>query len=202
MILMAEPIARAIENIRGSDKATIIIPAARGELFDQGIADSLTINERLIFVCGHYTAIDERIFEYFEPMRLCIGDYVLTGGELPAMVIVDAVARRLPGFLGNDDSGREDSFVIDGLGAPHYTRPQNWRGMAVPDVLVSGHHANVRAWRRQQAQATTERFRPDLLPPDVNDTTGERQYAPATITESEAAGRSQYDVTSEERDHG
>ncbi|GAB4319257.1 MAG: tRNA (guanosine(37)-N1)-methyltransferase TrmD [Candidatus Zixiibacteriota bacterium] len=198
MILMAEPIARAIETIRGEDDATLIIPAARGELFHQDTANSLTTHERLIFVCGHYTAIDERVFDYFKPLRLCIGDYVLTGGELPTMVIVDAVARRLPGFLGNDDSGREDSFVINGLGAPHYTRPQTWRGLEVPSVLISGHHANVRAWRRQQARLTTEQFRPELL-----STPGDGiSNATAANSESHATGRSHDSATRKENDHG
>ena len=169
MILMAEPIACAVESLQtavnGAAPAVVIVPSARGKRFDQQTADTLAAHARLILVCGHYTGIDERVFDYLNPMRLSIGDYVLTGGELPAMVIVDAVARRIPGFLGNDESGREDSFVIGGLGASQYTRPQVWRGREVPPVLVSGHHANVRAWRRDDARATTRRFRPELVQP-------------------------------------
>ena len=201
MILMAEPVARAIEGIRGdNDDATIIIPTARGRLFDQTVADTLRTHTHLIIVCGHYTGIDERIFEYFNPMRLCIGDYVLTGGELPAMVIVDAVARRLPGFLGNDDSGADDSFVIDTLGAAHYTRPQEWRGLSVPSVLVSGHHANVKTWRKEQARQTTERFRPDLLDDDelASRSTSER----ASHTDKKAAFEPRDRLENEEIGHG
>lgn len=201
MILMADPVARAIESIRGDDEATIIIPTARGRLFDQKVADSLTTHQHLIVVCGHYTGIDERIFEYFNPMRLCIGEYVLTGGELPAMVIVDAVARRLPGFLGNDDSGRDDSFVIDSLGAAHYTRPQEWRGLSVPSVLVSGHHANVKEWREQQARQTTERFRPDLLEDD-DESTSRSTDERASHRDNTAASAPRDRLANEEIGHG
>lgn len=167
MILMAEPIARAVDSLQvaanGSAPAVVIVPTARGRRFDQPAADKLATCGRLIFVCGHYTGVDERVFDYLNPIRLSIGDYILTGGELPTMVMVDAIARRIPGFLGNDDSGKEDSFVIGGLGAAQYTRPQMWRGREVPSVLISGHHANVRAWRQDDARTTTQRFRPELL---------------------------------------
>jgi tRNA (guanine37-N1)-methyltransferase len=169
MILMAEPIACAVDSLQtasnGSAPAVVIVPTARGQRFDQPTADRLAACARLIFVCGHYTGVDERVFDYLNPMRLSIGDYILTGGELPVMVMVDAIARRIPGFLGNDESGKEDSFVIDGLGAAQYTRPQVWRGREVPPVLISGHHANVRVWRKEDARATTQRFRPELLHP-------------------------------------
>ncbi|MEW5875088.1 MAG: tRNA (guanosine(37)-N1)-methyltransferase TrmD [Candidatus Zixiibacteriota bacterium] len=167
MILKAEPIVRAVEHLRrtvnGNGPAEVVIPTARGHLFNQRMADDLATRKHLIFVCGHYTGIDERIFDYLNATRICIGDYVLTGGELPVMVIADAVSRRLPGFLGNDDSGREDSFVVPGLGFPQYTRPQEWRGLEIPSILISGHHANVQKWRREQAIETTRRFRPELL---------------------------------------
>ena len=166
MILMAEPFARAIETIcpvrNGNSGTMLIIPTPRGELFNQTIAGELARQNHLVFACGHYTGIDERIYEYFQPRRLCVGEYVLSGGELPAMAITDAVGRLLPGFLGNEDSGRGDSFVRSGLGAPHYTRPQNWRGLEVPEVLISGHHAKVAEWRDLSAQETTRRFRPDM----------------------------------------
>ncbi len=167
MILKVEPVARAIESVSSSitqaESPVIIIPTPRGDLFDQTVAEELSAQMVLVFVCGRYTGVDERIYDHFRPRRLCIGDYILSGGELPAMVIVDAVARHLPGFLGNEESGRGDSFVRRGLGPPHYTRPQNWRGLEVPDVLVSGHHANVTAWRDQKARETTLRFRPALI---------------------------------------
>ncbi|MEW5701976.1 MAG: tRNA (guanosine(37)-N1)-methyltransferase TrmD [Candidatus Zixiibacteriota bacterium] len=169
MILKAEPIARAVEDLRGvvGGDGVCIVPTAQGPCFDQHAADELSGEEHLIFVCGHYTGIDERVFEYLRPRRYSIGDYVLSGGELPAMVMVEAIARRRPGFLRNDESARGDSFVRGdgGLGAPQYTRPAQWRGLDVPDVLVSGHHAQVAAWRQEQAEAMTRRFRPDLLAP-------------------------------------
>ncbi len=166
MILKAEPIVRAVETLQtaanGYGPASVIIPTARGERFTQSVAHTLATHARLIFVCGHYTGIDERVFDYLKPRRMCIGDYILTGGELPSMVMIDAIARRLPGFLGNDDSAKDDSFMADRLGAPHYTRPQEWRGLSVPEVLVSGHHANVEQWRGEMADKTTVKFRPEL----------------------------------------
>ena len=204
MILMAEPIARAVESLQtaanGSAPAAIIVPTARGKKFDQQMADTLASYSRLVFVCGHYTGIDERVFEYFNPLRLAIGDYVLTGGELPVMVIVDAVARRIPGFLGNDESGKEDSFVIDGLGAAQYTRPQTWRGREVPPVLISGHHANVRAWRRDDAHATTRRFRPELLQATPGDNA--QVISENEKIENNAASRPPDHIENEETAHG
>lgn len=168
MILKAEPIARAVEALGGgpnSDGVISIVPTPHGRLFDQDDADQLAKQRHLIFVCGHYTGMDERVFEYLKPMRRCIGDYVLSGGELPTMVMIEAIARRVPGFLGNDDAARDDSFVRNdgGLGAPQYTRPAEWRGLKVPAVLLSGHHAQVSDWRIEQARDYTVTFRPDLL---------------------------------------
>jgi tRNA (guanine37-N1)-methyltransferase len=191
MILKPEPVGRAIESIcpvrNGSSGMTLIIPTPRGEVFNQSVAGELARQTRLVFVCGHYTGIDERIYDYFQPRRLCVGDYVLSGGELPAMAIIDATSRLLPGFLGNEDSGKGDSFVRSGLGAPQYTRPQNWRGLEVPDVLVSGHHANVAEWRERSARETTQRFRPDLI------------SAPDTDPRDAATGQDPSDAPSEKR---
>lgn len=190
MILKAEPIVHAVETIRsaanGSGSGTVVIPTARGRVFNQTRADGLASHPHLIFVCGHYTGIDERVFDYLNPIRVTIGDYVLTGGELPTMVIVDAVARRLPGFLGNDDSGKDDSYVIGGLGAAHYTRPQVWRGREVPQTLVSGHHANVREWRRENAAETTQAFRPDLMKSGNEEAKKSGGSRRTTIEENEA----------------
>lgn len=205
MILKAEPIVRAVDTIRnaanGSIPTTVVIPTARGQVFNQMRADGLATHPHLIFICGHYTGIDERVFDYLNPLRVSIGDYVLTGGELPTMVIVDAVARRLPGFMGNDESGREDSFVIRGLGSAQYTRPQTWRGREVPSVLVSGHHANVLAWRRDNAWETTRRFRPELLELGNTGTGDSRNARGATIErqaeQSAAAGPSDQSETEE-----
>lgn len=168
MILKAEPIVRAVEALGGGPnvhEVTTIIPTPHGALFDQDAADRLAAKPHLIFICGHYTGMDERVFDYLRPERRCIGDYVLSGGELPTMVMIEAIARRAPGFLGNDDAARNDSFVRSdgGLGAPQYTRPSEWRGLKVPAVLVSGHHAQVSDWRAGQARDYTEAFRPDLL---------------------------------------
>jgi tRNA (guanine37-N1)-methyltransferase len=189
MILKPEPVGRAIESIcpvrNGTSGMPLIIPTPRGELFNQSVAGELARQTHLVFVCGHYTGIDERIYDYFQPRRLCVGDYVLSGGELPAMAIIDATSRLLPGFLGNEDSGKGDSFVRSGLGAPQYTRPQNWRGLEVPDVLVSGHHANVAEWRERSARETTQRFRPDLI------------GSPITLSQDRSAGRGLDGVSSE-----
>jgi tRNA (guanine37-N1)-methyltransferase len=168
MILKAEPIARAVEALGGgpaSHEVVTIIPTPHGALFDQDDADRLSKEKHIIFVCGHYTGMDERVFEYLRPVRRCVGDYVLSGGELPAMVMIEAIARRVPGFLGNEESACNDSFVRNdgGLGAPQYTRPAEWRGLTVPPVLLSGHHAQVADWRSGQAHEYTELYRPDLL---------------------------------------
>lgn len=167
MILKAEPIARAVESLGGgpgAEDCVTIIPTPHGSLFGQDDADDWAGRSHLIFVCGHYTGMDERVFEYLRPVRRCIGDYVLSGGELPTMVMIEATARRVPGFLGNDEAARNDSFVRDdgGLGAPQYTRPAEWRGLQVPPVLLSGHHAQVADWRAEQARELTGLYRPDL----------------------------------------
>jgi tRNA (guanine37-N1)-methyltransferase len=205
MILKAEPIARAIESIQsgnnGSSPSTVVIPTARGSAFSQMRADGLATHPHLIFVCGHYTGIDERIFDHFNPIRVSVGEYVLTGGELPTMIIVDAVTRRLPGFLGNDDSAKEDSYVIGGLGAAQYTRPQEWRGREVPATLVSGHHANVDEWRRQNATETTSAFRPDLLE-TLEKLQGDSSNARSKTIDSNKAARQSQRIETEERTNG
>lgn len=182
MILKAEPIARAVDALSGKQNGgqspVSLVPTPRAPVFQQSNAVELARHNHLIFVCGHYTGMDERIFEYLSPRRYSIGDYVLSGGELPAMVMVDAVARQVPGFLGNDESARGDSFVraSGGLGGPQYTRPAEWRGRSVPGVLVSGHHAEVDAWRDRQAKETTRQYRPDLASDDdTQDASGDSQ---------------------------
>ncbi len=168
MILKAEPVARAaaaLGVVPAGDDPLCIIPTPHGPLFDQDDADHLAAKHHLVFICGHYTGMDERVFEYLRPARRCVGNYVLSGGELPTMVMIEAIARRIPGFLGNEDSACNDSFVrVDGgLGTPQYTRPAEWRGLPVPPVLLSGHHAQVADWRDEQAREYTGQFRPDLL---------------------------------------
>jgi tRNA (guanine37-N1)-methyltransferase len=135
----------------------------QGETFTQKKAEELSTEEHLILICGHYEGYDERIREHLITDELSIGDYVLTGGELPAMVIIDSVVRLLPGVLGNETSAVTDSFSTGFLEYPHYTRPASFRGWSVPEVLISGHHENVDKWRRREAFRRTLQRRPDLL---------------------------------------
>ncbi|MCC3381377.1 tRNA (guanosine(37)-N1)-methyltransferase TrmD [Paenibacillus farraposensis] len=141
----------------------IILMCPQGETFTQQKAEELAKEDHLIFICGHYEGYDERIREHLVTDELSIGDYVLTGGELPAMVVIDSVTRLLPGVLGNETSAITDSFSTGLLEYPHYTRPAEFRGWKVPDVLLSGHHVNIDAWRRQEALRRTLERRPDLL---------------------------------------
>ncbi|WP_409340998.1 tRNA (guanosine(37)-N1)-methyltransferase TrmD [Paenibacillus sp. MBLB4367] len=141
----------------------VILMCPQGETFTQKKAEELSKEDRLIFVCGHYEGYDERIRQYLVTDELSIGDYVLTGGELPAMVVIDSVVRLLPGVLGNENSAVTDSFSTGLLEYPHYTRPASFRGWDVPDVLISGHHENIDKWRRRQSLERTWRRRPELL---------------------------------------
>ena len=171
MVLMAEPIVTAVESLTAdSPSAVVVIPTARAPRFDQEAADRLAAQPHLVFGCGHYKGIDERVFEILSPERYSLGDFVLTGGEPAAMAMIDAVVRRIPGFIGNADSAADDSFAgCDGqlqtrlLGPPVYTRPAEFRDHMVPEALISGHHARVREWRRLQALEATRKYRPDLL---------------------------------------
>ncbi|CAM2898104.1 tRNA (guanosine(37)-N1)-methyltransferase TrmD [Paenibacillus sediminis] len=168
MVLKPEPIFTAVEDLLAnrSDQESaprIILMCPQGETFTQKKAEELSKEEHLIFICGHYEGYDERIRQHLVTDELSIGDYVLTGGELPAMVVVDSVVRLLPGVLGNETSAVTDSFSTGLLEYPHYTRPPEFRGMKVPDVLLSGHHANIEAWRRQQSLLRTLERRPELL---------------------------------------
>ncbi|WP_018757781.1 tRNA (guanosine(37)-N1)-methyltransferase TrmD [Paenibacillus terrigena] len=165
MVLKAEPIFSAVESLIEEDapKPRVILMCPQGERYTQAKAEELAKEEHLIFICGHYEGYDERIREYLVTDELSVGDYVLTGGELPAMTIIDSVARLLPGVLGNETSAVTDSFSTGLLEYPHYTRPADFRGMKVPDILLSGHHANVEAWRKQQSLRRTLERRPDLL---------------------------------------
>lgn len=166
MVMRAAPVVEAVEAVRqGSDHpGRLIIPGPQGRRFDQSLAHALAQEERLVFVCGHYEGIDERVYDYLQPEEISIGDYVLTGGELAVMVIVDAVVRLLPGVLGSAESLEHESFEQNRLDYPHYTQPAQWRGLAVPEVLRSGHHGQVDAWRQAQALSRTRQRRPDLLP--------------------------------------
>jgi tRNA (guanine37-N1)-methyltransferase len=135
----------------------------QGQTYTQQIAEELAQEQHLIFICGHYEGYDERIREHLVTDELSIGDYVLTGGELPALTVIDSVVRLQPGALGNETSAVTDSFSTGLLEYPHYTRPAEFRGWKVPDMLLSGHHANIEVWRREQALQRTLERRPDLL---------------------------------------
>ncbi|WP_160038411.1 MULTISPECIES: tRNA (guanosine(37)-N1)-methyltransferase TrmD [Paenibacillus] len=165
MVLKPEPIFAAVEDLltRTSAPPRVILMCPQGETFTQRKAEELAQEEHLIFICGHYEGYDERIREHLVTDELSIGDYVLTGGELPAMVAIDSIVRLLPGVLGNETSAVTDSFSTGLLEYPHYTRPAEFRGWKVPDILLSGHHANIELWRREQALKRTLERRPDLL---------------------------------------
>ncbi|MDO7905859.1 tRNA (guanosine(37)-N1)-methyltransferase TrmD [Paenibacillus sp. JX-17] len=166
MVLKPDPIFAAVEDLLENDTAVrprVILMCPQGETFTQKKAEELSREEHLIFICGHYEGYDERIRQHLVTDELSIGDYVLTGGELPAMVAIDSVVRLLPGVLGNETSAVTDSFSTGLLEYPHYTRPADFRGHQVPDVLLSGHHSNIEAWRRQESLRRTFERRPDLL---------------------------------------
>ncbi len=164
MVMKPEPIVRALRAIVDNGPAARrVLLTPQGRLFDQEIARELSRLPRLILICGRYEGVDERVAEHFTDDQISIGDYVLTGGELAAMVVVDAVVRLLPGVLGNVDSAEADSFSESGLEHPQYTRPQDFEGMSVPPVLLSGNHESIRRWRRGQALLRTMMRRPDLF---------------------------------------
>jgi tRNA (guanine37-N1)-methyltransferase len=162
MLLKVEPLFEAIESLQ-RERTKVILLSPSGRKFDQSIARELAQAEDLLLVCGSYEGFDERVREALADDELSIGDYVLTNGALPAMVVIDAVARLLPGVLGHDESSHDESFSHGLLEYPQYTRPAEFRGMEVPEVLLSGNHAEIEKWRREQAKLRTERQRPDLL---------------------------------------
>ena len=162
MVLKPEPLFEAVESL-GNEQTKVILLTPAGRPFSQAIARELAQDEHLLFICGSYEGVDERVRETLVDDELSIGDYVLTNGGLPAMVIIDAVTRLLPGALGDDESAKDESFSHGLLEYPHYTRPAEFRGMKVPDVLLSGHHAEIDKWRAEQARLRTAQQRPDLL---------------------------------------
>lgn len=164
MLMMAEPLARAVEAAKLElPTAKVVFMSPQGEVFNQKKAEALSKTESVILVCGRYEGIDQRFIDTFIDMELSIGDFVLSGGEVPAMAVMDAVARLMPGVLGHADSAVQDSFNNGRLDHPHYTRPEEWRGQKVPDVLLSGHHKNIEKWRAEKALEATQKRRPDLL---------------------------------------
>ncbi|MBR3305934.1 MAG: tRNA (guanosine(37)-N1)-methyltransferase TrmD [Lachnospiraceae bacterium] len=154
---------RAAAEGRSPGRKRLIYLTPQGRVFDQAFAEELSKEQELIFLCGHYEGVDERILEEIVTDNVSIGDYVLTGGELPALVMMDSISRLIPGVLNNDESAEDESFNEGVLEYPQYTRPDEWMGKRVPDVLLSGHHAKVLEWRREQSLKRTAERRPDLL---------------------------------------
>jgi tRNA (guanine37-N1)-methyltransferase len=163
MVMQAEPIYRAYQDLNLKKKARVIYVTPQGKVFNQQIAQELAREEELVFLCGHYEGVDERVLELIATDYISIGDYVLTGGELPAMVMMDAISRLVPGVLHNQVSAEDESFADNLLEYPQYTRPEVFEGQSVPDVLLSGHHANIAKWRREQSLLRTYERRPDLF---------------------------------------
>jgi tRNA (guanine37-N1)-methyltransferase len=161
MVMKADPIFKAVASVRREDSRVILMTPS-GTVFKQAIARELTASSHLIFICGHYEGVDERVREALVDMELSIGDYVLTNGVLPAAVVIDAVVRLLPGVLGGEGAAEQESFSEGLLEYPHYTRPEEYRGMRVPDILLSGDHAAIAAWRADQSRQRTRTRRPDL----------------------------------------
>jgi len=186
MVMLAEPVLRCVESIwsavapatalesgeaaprqakavAGATALQIIMTSPQGRRFDQRIAKELSEREHLVFLCGRYEGFDHRVHEALQPDEISIGDFVVSGGELPAMLMADAIGRLIPGVVGNTGSVEEDSFFRGLLDYPHYTRPEELRGMRVPEILLSGHHEKIRKWRKEQALRATLEKRPDLL---------------------------------------
>ena len=172
MVMKPEPVFEAVESVLGLAPhhvsrqpvaVPIILLTPQGRVFTQRVAEELSRHERIALVCGRYEGVDERIREHLVSDEISIGDYVLTGGELPALMIMDAVSRLIPGVLGDPTGAEDDSHSMGLLEYPHYTKPPEFRGAKVPDVLISGHHAKIEKWRREQALTRTFNKRPDML---------------------------------------
>ncbi len=164
MVLKPEPVFEAVEKLLSERSyEDVILLAADGDTFTQKAANQLSLKNNLLFICGHYKGVDERIRESIVTREISIGDYVLTGGEIAALTVIDAIVRLLPGALGDSESALNDSFQTGLLDSPQYTRPAEFRGMKVPDVLLAGDHEEVRKWREQKSIERTSRRRPDLL---------------------------------------
>jgi tRNA (guanine37-N1)-methyltransferase len=160
MVMLAEPVLRAVESIGGGHR---VMTSPQGRRFDQSVARELTETQHVVFLCGRYEGFDHRVHEALQPDEISIGDFVVSGGELPSMLMADALGRLIPGVVGNTGSVEEDSFFRGLLDYPHYTRPEELRGMRVPEILMSGHHEKIRKWRKEQALRATLGKRPDLL---------------------------------------
>ena len=165
MLMQAEPVYQAYQALRTKreKKPRVVYLSPQGKTFDQKMAEEFAEEEELVLLCGHYEGIDERVLEEIVTDYVSIGDYILTGGELPAMIMVDAVSRLVPGVLHNDVSAEFESFQDNLLEYPQYSRPEVWHDKQVPGILLSGHHANIEKWRREQSLIRTAKLRPDLL---------------------------------------
>ena len=165
MLMQAEPVYLAYESVQKKlgYRPRVVYLTPQGEVFHQTMAKELAKEKDLVFLCGHYEGIDERVLDEIVTDYVSIGDYVLTVGELPAMVMIDSISRMVPGVLSNQESGETESFAGNLLEYPQYSRPEEWHGQKVPPVLLSGHHANIEAWRREQSVLRTAKRRPDLL---------------------------------------
>ena len=165
MLMQAEPVYLSYEAIKEKIgyRPRVVYLTPQGKVFHQEMAKELAQERDLVFLCGHYEGIDERVLDEIVTDYVSIGDYVLTGGELPAMVMMDSISRMVPGVLSNQESGETESFAGNLLEYPQYSRPEEWHGQKVPPVLLSGHHANIEAWRREQSVMRTAKRRPDLL---------------------------------------
>ncbi|MEZ5318447.1 MAG: tRNA (guanosine(37)-N1)-methyltransferase TrmD [Vicinamibacterales bacterium] len=200
MVMMPEPLAGAVEAIAAAHgpASAVVLMTPQGRRFSHAEAERLSRMARLVVMCGRYEGIDERFTEAMVTDEISIGDYVLTGGELPALVVIDAVARLVPGVVGDQASVEGDSFVRGLLDHPHYTRPAEWRGRRVPDVLLSGHHAEIERWRHRESLARTWARRPDLLATAALDAADRR-----LVDEwQRAAGGRPPEGTKERRDEG
>jgi tRNA (guanine37-N1)-methyltransferase len=162
MVMKPEPVFAAVESLR-TDRSRVLMMTPQGRRFTQAVAQQLAREEHLILICGHYEGVDHRIIEHLVDEEISLGDYVLTNGAIAAVIVVDAAVRLLPGVLGHELGAADDSFSSGLLEAPQYTRPAEFRGWKVPEVLLSGHHAEIAAWRRSEAERRTRENRPDLL---------------------------------------
>lgn len=168
MVISPQPVFDAVEAVQAMAQPAgrLVLLTPRGERFDQGRAEELALERRLLLLCGRYEGFDERVIDGLGPLEVSIGDYVLNGGEIPAMVLVEAIARLLPGFLGHQDSAKDESFREPGwLEYPQYTRPPEFRGLKVPDVLIGGNHAEIARWREEQARERSRRHRGETETP-------------------------------------
>ncbi len=195
MVLMCQPLIDAVRAIDALDPrpALRVLLSPQGRVFDQGLARELAGHERLLLICGHYEGFDERIIDILQPLEISLGDFVMTGGEPAALAIIDAVVRLLPGVVGNDAATADESFSTNRLEYPQYTRPREFGGLAVPDVLLSGNHAEIEAWRRAQSEERTRRRRPDLLQDSAADfAIGAQRGAPqsGSVTDAPAPSSS------------